>query len=69
MSYIFEMFFKSGIMSFYSYSSSDDYLFFGESIFAESLGRLKGTGLDFGFGINDDFFIFFLFFLKFFIFF
>ena len=68
MSYIFEMFFKFGIMSFYSYSSSDDYLFFGESIFAESLGRIKGTGLDFGFGINDDFFnFFFLFFFFIFI--
>ena len=47
-----------------------NYLFFGESIFAESLGRIKGTGLDFGFGINDDFFhFFFYFFLLFLLFF
>ena len=49
-------------MSFYSYSSSDELSFFGESIFAESLVSIKGTRLDFGFGMNDDFFHFFLFF-------
>ena len=64
MSYIFGMFFKSGIMSFNSSftssSSSDELSFFGES-----LGGIKGIGLVFGFGMNDDFFHFFLIFFIF----
>ena len=49
MSYIFGMFFKSGIKSFNSYSSSDELNFFWRIYFWGILRGIKGIGLDFDF--------------------